>query len=53
MFFIDEIYENKTKLFCLSQVGINEIYPKGKAYPGFNRTISRLNEIGNFINHNI
>lgn len=47
--FIDEVYENKVKIFCLSKVSMKSIYPKGKSSFIFKRTISRMTELGDMV----
>jgi predicted ATPase len=44
--FVDEVYQYKAKIFCLSEVRIRSIYPKGKSSFIFKRTISRMMEFG-------
>ena len=43
--FIDEIYENKVRLFILAQAEIDDIYKKGQNSWKFQRTASRIKEI--------
>ena len=45
MFFIDEIYENKTALVILAKTKPEQIYQNSIGCEAFKRTISRLNEI--------
>jgi cell division protein ZapE len=46
IWFIDEVYEAKTKLLVLAQSKPEEIYVKGIGEKAFKRTASRLNELG-------
>jgi cell division protein ZapE len=43
--FIDTAYDKKVKLFVISSVQLDDIYPKGPLHTEFLRALSRLNEM--------
>ena len=53
--FIDVLYENKNILSISSNVGLDELYIGNTNYSEFQRTISRLKEMGTnkYINTNL